>query len=324
MLSIAATNLQGFAEVRRGAEVYRWLQELPQTETTMDATACVIGGTGSVPRNTAPEIVFEDVSFRYPRSGTDILSGLSMRLDAGTAVALVGLNGAGKSTLVKLLAGTYLPTSGRIFIDGIDLAEFNEEQLRGWQRRIAPITQDFVRLPLSAGDNIELGSGELWSGQIVGEQQVPTDAMLAVATRAGVVDILDRLPRGWATPLEKTIPGGAELSGGEWQRIALARALRAVEAGAGVLVLDEPAAALDVESEARLVGGYLDLASAVTSLVISHRFSVVRPVPKICVLERGQVIEEGSHEELMTAHGRYHAMFTMQASRYAGSDEAPE
>jgi ABC-type multidrug transport system fused ATPase/permease subunit len=126
-----------------------------------------------------------------------------------------------------------------------------------------------------------LGTGHLWSAHVGGEAPSPTDPVAAAAARAGIVELIDRLPQRWETPLDKTMPGGADLSGGEWQRVALARALRAVAAGAGVLVLDEPAAALDVESEARLVSGYLELAREVTSLVISHRFSVVRPVPKI-------------------------------------------
>ncbi|WP_020579178.1 ABC transporter ATP-binding protein [Actinopolymorpha alba] len=322
ILAIASTDLEQFSEVQRGSAVYRWLQQLYSAgpvglEMPLPATA----EAEPLRHSGSPEIVFDDVHFTYPQASDETLRGLSMTLEAGAAVALVGVNGAGKSTLVKLLSGAYQPTSGRILVDGVDLAELDEEGLRRWQRRIAPITQDFVRLPLSVGDNIELGAGHLWSGQVDGEQQSPSRAVEAAATRAGIVELIDGLPQRWATPLDKTIPRGADLSGGEWQRVALARALRAVDAGAGVLVLDEPAAALDVESEARLVSGYLDLARAVTSLVISHRFSVVRPVPKIYVLEEGRIVEEGSHEDLMAACGRYHDMFTMQASRYADREE---
>jgi ATP-binding cassette, subfamily B, bacterial len=324
ILAIASTNLQQFSEVQRGSSVYGWLQQV-SSDRPVRPEAPRLVGTKAEPepplRQRPPEIVFDDVHFTYPHAGKETLRGLTMTVHAGTAVALVGVNGAGKSTLVKLLTGAYRPTSGRVLVDGVDLVHLDEEGLRRWQRRIAPIAQDFVRLPLSVGDNIELGSGQLWSGQIDGDGRAPSEAMVAAATRAGVDDLIAGLPQRWATPLDKTMPAGADLSGGEWQRVALARALRAVEAGAGVLVLDEPAAALDVESEARLVSGYLHLAREVTSLVISHRFSVVRPVPLIYVLDGGRIVESGSHLDLMAARGRYHDMFTLQASRYADSED---
>ena len=333
VLVIASTDLEQFSEIQRGAAVFRWLRQLdsggpvrPESMPTAAAaepkrrTAARVDGSVGVHPD-APEIVFDDVHFTYPRASGETLRGLSMTLEAGGAVALVGANGAGKSTLVKLLTGAYRPSSGRILVDGVDLAELDEEGLRRWQRRIAPITQDFVRLPLSVGDNIEVGTGKLWSGHVDGQQPTPSDALRAAAARAGIVDLVDGLPLRWSTPLDKTMPSGTDLSGGEWQRVALARALRAVGAGAGLLVLDEPAAALDVESEARLVNGYLELARAVTSLVISHRFSVVRPVPTIYVLDDGRIVEAGSHADLMAACGRYHDMFTMQASRYADHEE---
>lgn len=237
-------------------------------------------------------------------------------------MALVGVNGAGKSTLVKLLTGGYLPTRGRVLIDGVDLARLDVAERKAWQRRVAPITQEFLRLPLPAGDNVELGSGSVWAGRLDPDPVPDTMVLDRIAERAGIVDLIDRLPAGWLTSLDKTMPGGTDLSGGEWQRIGLARALRAVDAGAQVLVLDEPAAALDVESEARLVDGYLQLARSVTSLIISHRFSVVRPVPRICVLEHGRIVEQGPHEELMEIPGgRYREMFGLQASRYAEAED---
>ncbi|MGH3489014.1 MAG: ATP-binding cassette domain-containing protein [Actinopolymorphaceae bacterium] len=321
VLAIASTNLQQFVEVQRGSAVYQWLRKLDSGPAEPATPRPARTETAPQRHPGPPEIVFDEVHFRYPQASDETLRGLSMTWHAGAAVALVGVNGAGKSTLVKLLAGAYRPTSGRILVDGVDLAALDEDGLRRWQRRIAPITQDFVRLPLSVGDNIELGTGRLWSGGVDAEHRSPGEAVEAAAARAGIVELIDGLPERWATPLDTTMPGGADLSGGEWQRVALARALRAVDAGAGVLVLDEPAAAQDVESEARLVSGYLDLARAVTSLIISHRFSVVRPVPRIYVLAEGRIAEVGSHEDLMAAGGRYHDMFTMQASRYADREE---
>ena len=332
ILTIGSADSWMFGMLGRGKAVLGWLEELaavgptagvPGASTTRvdlrDENAHARPGDRS--RATPPSIVFDEVSFTYPGSDHPILDGLSLELPAGSASALVGVNGAGKSTLVKLLAAGYLPTRGRIMVDGVDLAGLDVDERRAWQRRVAPITQDFVRLPLPAGDNVELGTGFPWSGSIDLSDQPrdtwPDSAALDVtAGRAGITDLIARLPSGWATPLDKTIPGGTDLSGGEWQRIGLARALRAVAVSASVLVLDEPAAALDVEAEAHLVTGYLDLAQHITSLVISHRFSVVRPVPHIFVLEEGRIVEQGPHEELMALGGRYRTMFSLQASRY--------
>jgi ATP-binding cassette subfamily B protein len=327
VLTLAAADTWSFAMVERSASTVRWLEGLspggplhglddpPQTQgTNVHAPTVGAGAAG-------PSIVFDQVTFTYPGADHPVLDGLTLVLPAGKAVALVGVNGAGKSTLVKLLAGGYRPDHGRVLVDGVDLATLDDDALVAWQRRVAPITQDFIRFPLPAGDNVELGGGRLWSGRIEGSDWPPVAALDLVAERGGVADLIDELPAGWATPLDKTLPGGRDLSGGEWQRIALARALRAVDLGAGVLVLDEPAAALDVRSEARLVGSYLGLASTVTSLVISHRFSVVRPVPSICVLEQGRIVEQGSHGELMTLGGRYHDMFSVQAQRYVDEPE---
>jgi ATP-binding cassette, subfamily B, bacterial len=330
ILTIGSADSWMFGMLGRGKAVLGWLEEL----AAVPPTAGVPGESTSrvdVRESTAlpgersrvlpPSIVFDEVSFAYPGSDHLILDGLSLELRAGSASALVGVNGAGKSTLVKLLAAGYLPTRGRILVDGVDLAGLDLDERHAWQRRVAPITQDFVRLPLPAGDNVELGTGFPWSGSIDLSDQPrsswpDTAALDTTAGRAGIADLIARLPSGWATPLDKTIPGGTDLSGGEWQRIGLARALRAVAVSASVLVLDEPAAALDVEAEAHLVTGYLDLAQHITSLVISHRFSVVRPVPQIFVLEHGRIVEQGPHEELMARGGRYRTMFSLQASRY--------
>jgi ATP-binding cassette, subfamily B, bacterial len=332
IMAMADTDLWMFGQLQRAGTTYGWLERLaPTKEYTADAgrtsrspaiTVRERAGTDPAsPPPPPPSIVFDDVSFSYPGSDRLILDGLSLELSGGNATALVGVNGAGKSTLVKLLTAGYLPTRGRVLVDGVDLARLDVDERRAWQRRVSPITQEFLRLPLPAGDNVELGSGSVWAGRLDPDPLPDTGILDRVARRAGITDLIERLPKGWATSLDKTMPGGTDLSGGEWQRIGLARALRAVSAGAQVLVLDEPAAALDVESEARLVGGYLDLARSVTSLIISHRFSVVRPVPVICVLEHGRIVERGSHEELMAIpHGRYREMFMMQASRYAEAE----
>lgn len=206
---------------------------------------------------------------------------------------------------MKLLAGGYRPTAGRITVDGVDLATLDAKSLGRWQRRIAAIVQDFIELPLSIRENVTL-SGER--------------SPAVVAGTAGISEIVDRLPEAWNTMLDKTFPGGVDLSGGEWQRVALARALYAVESGAGVLVLDEPAAALDVRSEAALVERYLSLTGGVTSLIISHRFSVVRDAHRICVLGDGSIIESGTHDELLARDGDYARMFRLQASRYVDTD----
>lgn len=327
--TIGSTDLWSIGQLQRGVAVLAWLDRIAPARA-------VLGLIRTNPRTpnpstspepvAAPRVVFDEVTFRYPGSDFDVVRDLSWELPAGQAVALVGVNGAGKSTLVKLACGAYLPTRGRVLVDGVDLAGLDLEQRRTWQRRVAPITQEFVRLPLAAGDNVALGTGRIWSGRINLERdQLPdTTELDATAERSGITDLIEGLSTGWGTPLNKTIPGGTDLSGGEWQRIGLARALRAVAAGASLLILDEPAAALDVESEARMVAGYLELTGGVTSLVISHRFSVVRPVPQICVLEHGRITESGSHLELMAANGRYAEMFRLQASRYVDADDAQE
>ncbi|MBM7786059.1 ABC transporter ATP-binding protein [Tenggerimyces flavus] len=253
------------------------------------------------------EVVFEDVGFRYPGQSRDVLSGLSLRIAPRERLALVGVNGAGKSTLVKLLAGVYQPTSGRVLVNGTDLATLNEAALARWQARVTAITQDFACLPMTAAENVLLGKGDrdIWSA----------------AHRSGAAGFVGELPRGWETVLSAEFDGGVDLSAGQWQRLALARALVAVEGGAGLLVLDEPAAALDVRAEADLVDRYLEHTEGVSSLVISHRFSVVRPADRIVVLADGRIAESGTHDELMAAGGRYAAMFTLQADRYTRTEE---
>jgi ATP-binding cassette, subfamily B, bacterial len=253
----------------------------------------------------SPAVRFEDVWFRYPGTDRDIFRGLNLEVPAGRSLALVGLNGAGKTTLMKLLIRGYEPTAGRITIDDVPLAELDPD---GWREQLAAIFQDFVHYPVSARENVTFGS----------VAHCGDDGGLAeVASSADIVDVVSRLPDRWETPLSRLFDGGAELSGGEWQRVGLARALFAVRHGARLLILDEPTAALDVRAEAELFDRYLDLTKGLTSILISHRFSTVRRVDRICVLEHGQLIESGSHDELIATGGRYAHLFSLQAARFA-------
>jgi ABC-type multidrug transport system fused ATPase/permease subunit len=304
-----SSNGYGVVQVRRGLSAYRAMRDLPQTIAERHPEP-VTEAKHRIETMPAREIRFENVSFRYPGSEVDVLRGLDLTLHAHEALALVGINGAGKSTLVKLLGGAYKPTSGRILVDGVDLAELD---LAAWQRRVAAIVQDFLRFPLSVTDNVVFGAVERAGDELT---------LARVARESGIDAVVRGLPKGWDTVLDKTFDGGVELSGGEWQRVALARALFAVHAGAGVLVLDEPAAALDVRAEAELVERYLELTSGVASLIISHRFSVVRNANRICVLSDGRIVEDGTHEELLARDGEYAGMFRLQAERYVTGPEA--
>ncbi|MET9271554.1 ABC transporter ATP-binding protein [Kribbella sp. NPDC003557] len=304
-----ANNGFGVVQVRRGLSAYRAMRDLPDTiaERHPEPVATTEHRIETMP---AREIRFEKVSFHYPGSDVDVLRELDLTINAHEALALVGVNGAGKSTLVKLLGGAYQPTSGRILVDGVDLAGLD---LTAWQRRVAAIVQDFLRFPLPVTDNVVFGAVERAGDEL---------NLARVARESGIDDVVRGLPKGWDTVLDKTFDGGVDLSGGEWQRIALARALFAVHAGAGVLVLDEPAAALDVRAEAELVERYLELTTGVASLIISHRFSVVRNADRICVLSDGRIVEDGTHEELLARDGEYAGMFRLQAERYVTGSEA--
>jgi ATP-binding cassette subfamily B protein len=209
-------------------------------------------------------IRFESVRYRYPSGTGDVLAGIDLELAAGTSTALVGVNGAGKSTLVSLLARLRDPAGGRITVDGTDIRELDP---RRWQRTIALMPQDPVRYPLSAYDNVAFGALE---------HAADSDGVERAAQLSGFAAVVEGLPRGWDTVLARELPGGTELSGGQWQRLALARALFATFHGARVLVLDEPTAALDVRAEARFYQQFHEITAGLTTLVISHRFATVR------------------------------------------------
>jgi ATP-binding cassette subfamily B protein len=249
-------------------------------------------------------IRFEGVSFHYPGQASNVLQNLDLFVPAGQSLAIVGANGAGKTTLVKLLGRLYDPTDGRITVDDLDLREIAP---RAWQKRLAAIFQDFIQYQLSARDNVTFGAVEVAANE---------PAMLTAARDAGVLEFVEALPLGWETILSRQYVDGAELSGGQWQRLALARALFAVSAGAGVLVMDEPTANLDVRAEAAFYERFLEITKGLTTLIISHRFSTVRQADRIVMLEAGGIVEEGTHDALLAAGGHYAEMFSLQASRF--------
>jgi ATP-binding cassette subfamily B protein len=223
---------------------------------------------------------------------------------------VVGENGAGKSTLVNLLCGFYQPTAGRITVDGIDLREYD---LTGWQRRFAAVFQDYGKYPVTIRENVTFGRPERANDY---------DARMRAAEQAGLPAVLDQLPKHWYTLLSREFADGAELSGGQWQRVALARALFALECGAGMLVLDEPTAHLDVRAEADLYNRFLELTAGATTLLVSHRFSTVRRAERIAVIAGGKVAEFGSHDKLMALGGQYARMFDLQARYYTDQNQA--
>ncbi len=249
-----------------------------------------------------PEIRLRDLSFGYP-GGPLVLDGLDLTIPAGRSMAIVGQNGAGKTTLAKLLCRLYDPVSGAVEVDGVDLRRLD---LAGWRQRVTAVFQDFVRFELALRENVAPGGGS-------------DDDVAAALAGAGAHDLADL-----DTVLAKGYPGGTDLSGGQWQRVALARALCAVRAGAGVVLLDEPTAQLDVRGEAEIFGRILEATRGRTTILISHRFSTVRQADQICVLEHGAVVELGTHDELIARGGRYRTMFDLQASRFVELDEAGE
>ncbi|MCA1691471.1 MAG: ABC transporter ATP-binding protein/permease [Actinobacteria bacterium] len=266
-----------------------------------------MAAAGSLPNGAQPatglparEIRFRNVTFGYESSAEPVLENFDLTIPAGTSLAIVGQNGAGKTTLAKLLCRLYDPVSGAVEADGVDIRRLD---LAGWRERVAAVFQDFVRYELPLRDN-------------VAPTGAPDEEILAALDEAGADGLADL-----STILARGYENGTDLSGGQWQRVALARALCAVRLGAGVVILDEPTAQLDVRGEAEIFERILATTRHCTTILISHRFSTVRQVDRICVLEHGRVVELGSHDELMTLGGRYRTMFELQASRFGEEDE---
>lgn len=263
--------------------------------SAMAKTGNLARGDASAEGLPSSSIRFEDVSFHYPGVKTPVLQNFSIDIKAGTSLAIVGVNGAGKTTLAKLLCRLYDPVQGRILVDGVDIASLSVE---AWRGRVTAVFQDFIRFELSLRENVAPA----------GAPDEMIEAALADAGAAGLADL--------STVLSKSYAGGTDLSGGQWQRIALARTLCAIRQGAGLVLLDEPTAQLDIRGEAEIFNRILDATRNVTTILISHRFSTVRRADRICVLEDGKVVELGSHDELIALGGRYKTMFELQASRF--------
>jgi ATP-binding cassette subfamily B protein len=244
---------------------------------------------------------FRNVSFRYPGSSRLVLNGLNFQLRPGERVALIGENGEGKTTIVKLLTRLYDPTEGQVLLDGVDLREYSLEDL---YREIGVIFQDFMRYEMTARENIAVGRIE----------QIDNLALLQQSAQKSMADeVVAKLPSGYAQMLGRRFEGGVDLSGGEWQKVALARAyLR----DAQVLILDEPTSALDARSEYEVFQRFAELTTGKMALFISHRFSTVRMADRIVVLEHGKIAEEGDHDALTQLGGRYAEMFELQAASY--------
>ncbi|MBW2415416.1 MAG: ABC transporter ATP-binding protein [Deltaproteobacteria bacterium] len=269
-------------------------------EETMLRAGSLPSGTRSADGMPAIEVRFRGLSFAYPTSGEPVLEGLDLVIPAGSSLAIVGQNGAGKTTLAKLLCRLYDPQQGAIEIDGVDLRELD---LDAWRERVTAVFQDFVRFELPLRDNVAPAGA-------------PDDVIRSALEDAGASALA-----GLDTVLARGYDGGTELSGGQWQRVALARALCSVELGAGLVLLDEPTAQLDVRGEAEIFERILVATRDVTTILISHRFSTVRHADRICVLEYGHIIELGTHDELIERGGRYKTMFELQASRFTDTED---
>jgi len=254
-----------------------------------------------VPEPLTQSVAFENVHFSYPGGKKDVIAGISLTLHAGEVIALVGENGSGKTTLVKLLCRLYDPDEGKITVNGIDLRDVDPV---AWRKKISVIFQDYVHYYLSAAENI-------WVGDI--EQEQDPDHITAAAEHSGADPVICSLPDGYHTKLGHWFSDGQELSEGEWQKIALARAFFR---NSGIVILDEPTSSLDPLAEAELFRNFRNLLEGRSAVIISHRFSTVQMADRIYLLDKGRIIEQGSHEDLLRLNGRYSFLFRTQAEHY--------
>jgi ATP-binding cassette subfamily B protein len=275
------------------SDLLSFLSIIPKVRSKPNALTC--------PRPIREGIEFRNVSFAYPGTSRWVLQNLNLRLQQGERIALIGENGEGKTTIVKLVTRLYDPTEGSILLDGVDLREYD---LEDYASQIAVIFQDFMRYDMTARENIAIG-------RINESNNLP--GILSAARKSLADGVIQKLQGGYEQMLGRRFDAGVDLSGGEWQKVALARAyLR----DAQILILDEPTASLDARSEHEVFQRFADLTESKLSLLISHRFSTVKMADRIIVLEKGKISEEGHHEQLLASGGRYAEMFEMQASSY--------
>ena len=301
-VSAAAGTVSAFVRMMKVADRYLWLSDYAADRRAVEEDLV------AAPERLIDGIELRGVAFRYQGTDVDVLAGLDLLLPAGSTVAVVGDNGAGKSTLVKLLCRFYEPSAGKITVDGTDLGRIDPAD---WRKRMSAGFQDFTRLELQAGQTV--GVGDL---PFIDDASAVTNAL----ERAASTDIVPELPEGLSTQLGASFDAGVELSGGQWQKLAVARAM--MRPAPLLLVLDEPTAALDAETEHRLFARYASMASTVATttgaitLLVSHRFSTVRMADVILVLDGGRVAGVGSHDELMAAGGLYAELYELQARAY--------
>lgn len=276
-----------------------FLHEEPKVVSPEDPVSAPVHGKGH-------SIEFCDVSFSYPGFDKKVLSHVNLKINEGDNVTLVGLNGAGKTTLIKLMTRLYDPTEGKILLDGVDLREYDTKELYSI---FGIIFQDFGRYAYTVGDNIHFGDID---------REIDPEELKKAAQSANAHEFVEQLTDGYDTPLTRAFEkNGTELSGGQWQKIAIARAFYGMK---DILILDEPTAALDPLAENEIYNEFTELSRGKTTLFVSHRLSSAVNASKIIVMENGEIVEEGTHEELMRLEGKYHNLFTTQANRYIASE----
>jgi ABC-type multidrug transport system fused ATPase/permease subunit len=314
MFGLCRVGTEAFA-VEHGLAATRAARQVAQSAVRpSDVAPAAVPAAVALPEPSTVE--FHDVGFQYPGSDRRVLDHIDLTVSRGEVLAVVGLNGAGKTTLMRLFAGLYPVSEGRVTVDGVTLDD--DMLMAWWRRRIAVVFQEFIRYELSVRDNVMMGAA--WHPQ-------KTRLLRQAASDADITELVERLPQRWDTPLSRSRTGGTDLSGGQWQRIAIARAMYALRAGARFLVLDEPTAHLDVGTELAVFRRIIDKRGDSGVVLISHRLATVRMADRIVLLSDGRITEQGSHDTLMAADGRYARMFRLQAARFAAGDtesaEAP-